>query len=165
MNSEIHRANQLSGCTISAMNLQTPIVRCANPQCPLPGPIFLPCPPHLKASASPPDWPQDGWQAFVVCHQCGSTSLRGKNDVEWGLSQPSLDTLMWENNSFQRVYLRCDHADCDSNIQLLIFLPGGSRIGDLIKKVHISKDEPLCSNNHALLRPPVVIKTEAAINF
>jgi hypothetical protein len=46
-----------------------------------------------------------------------------------------------------------------------MFLPGGSRVGDLLKKVHISKDEPLCSNNHALLRPLVAIKTEAEINF
>jgi hypothetical protein len=72
---------------------------------------------------------------------------------------------MWENNSFQRVYLKCDHADCDSTIQLLMFLPGGSRIGDLLKRVHIGKDEPRCSNSHALLRPLVAIKTEAVINF
>ena len=136
------------------------IVRCKDRKYPMCGPIFLPYPNLPKTSAHRPNWPMDGWQAYVACHVCGGIALFEKADVEWGQVPQQLDMEQRTQNPFHRVSLRCDQSNCESLIEVLTMWPRGDNEQNLARRLGGASDVPKCANGHPAARPTVFAKTQ-----
>src|SRR5271163_2894742 len=76
-----------------SMYLQ-PVVRCKNPDCTMPSAarIRLPYPNPPGSTATPPDWPHEGWQLRLICRDCDHWYVYERKDVQWApFSSPVAD--------------------------------------------------------------------------
>src|SRR5437588_608086 len=97
-----------------SMYLQ-PVVRCKNPDCPMPSAarIRLPYPNPPKTGATPPNWPQDGWQLRLICRECDHWYVYGKEDVMWA---PYSSALADHSGlDFECIELECAEPGCGFN--------------------------------------------------
>src|SRR5690349_11384565 len=94
-----------------------PVLSCKNPNCLGGKTIFLPYPNPPEITASQPDWPKADWHIFLVCPWCGLGYEYTKHDVRWG-GDGTRTPL--QNNSLQRIQLKCGGKGCTSPVELYI---------------------------------------------
>ena len=142
------------------MNYWTPTLWCKSPDhiCPLHGPAFLPYPTLLGITSSQPDWPRDGWQAFVVCDKCGHGYMYGKQDVKWGQAP---DLGLWTQNAFLRIELKCAQESCALPVIAHLFAPQSWSTRDIEAKIMHGENEFACKAGYPILLPVRVTKFEA----
>jgi len=140
---------------MNVISVWCPCVRCLNPDCrPIPHrQIFLPHPNPRSIFLSQPDWPTDGWTAYIACRECGFVSEYKKSDLEWGGS-PNLD--LWIHNSFRCVEARCDQENCKFPIPIYVLAMQSDTANDLEEILNDGKGTAMCKAGHSLKRPLTV---------
>jgi len=141
-----------------------PKLECPNPSCIAGKHLQLPYSNLQQISGNQPDWPKDDWQAFVVCHHCGSGRVYSKTDVRWGLS-PSFAPDIWESMSFRQVEVKCDHADCKFPIRIHMQAEKPWREQTSRLKLHPVVGNPGCAAGHSVRFPLVYLNSRDLPDF
>jgi hypothetical protein len=127
-----------------------PVVRCKNPDCPLPSAarIRLPYPNPPATPANPPDWPQDGWQLRLICRECDHWYVYEKQDVQWAaFSSPLAD---YSGLDFQCVELECGEPGCKSRTRWHVLDNSQMSERELFEFVLRADPVVVCENGHPL---------------
>ena len=127
-----------------------PVVRCKNSDCPTPSAarIRLPYPNPPKSSATPPDWPPEGWQLRLICRECDHWYVYEKTDVMWApYSSPLADH---SDLAFQCVALECAEPGCGSRTRWHVL--DNSQLSEEELHEFVLRADPVvvCENGHSL---------------
>ncbi len=127
-----------------------PVVRCKNPDCPIPSAarIRLPYPDPPKTGATAPNWPQDGWRLRLICRDCDRWYVYEKNDVMWAsYSSPLADASDVE---FQCIELECGEPSCGSRTRWHVLDNSQLSETELVEFVLRADPVVVCENEHSL---------------
>jgi hypothetical protein len=127
-----------------------PVVRCKNPDCPIPSAarIRLPYPDPPKTGATPPNWPQDGWRLRLICRDCDRWYVYEKNDVMWAsYSSPLGDA---SDLAFQCIELECSEPGCGSRTRWHVLDNTQLSETELVEFVLRADPVVVCENGHSL---------------
>jgi hypothetical protein len=125
-----------------------PVVRCKNPDCPLPSAarIRLPYLGPPATGANPPDWPPDGWQLRLICRECDHWYVYEKKDVQWApYTYPLADQSSLE---FWRTELECGEPGCKSRTQWHVLDNSQMSESEMLEFVLRADPVAVCENGH-----------------
>jgi hypothetical protein len=138
-------------------------IECPNQSC-IPGKhIPLPYSTPLRIAGNQPDSPKDGWQAFVVCHWCGTGRIYSRQDVRWGQSQDFGE--LWGQTSFRYIGLKCDHKDCELPIRVHMLADKPWREKTSLLRLTSVIGAPRCRAGHSPKSPPQIVETHDVLDF
>lgn len=127
-----------------------PVVRCKNPDCPMPSlsRIRLPYPDPPRAGANPPNWPPDGWQLRLICRECDHWYVYQKKDVHWA---PYSEPLAEQSGlDFVCTELECGEPGCDSRTRWHVLDNSQLSESDMLDFVLRADPVIVCENGHPL---------------
>jgi len=127
-----------------------PIVRCKNPDCPMPSlsRIRLPYPDPPRVDASVPDWPEAAWELRLICRDCDHWYIYKKDDVQWA---PYTSTLSEQSNlDFVCAELECGEAGCGSRTRWHVLDNSQMDQSDMLEFVMRADPVVVCEKGHPL---------------
>src|SRR5262249_5180023 len=133
---------------IQRMYLQ-PVLRCKNPDCPLPAaaPLRLPYLNPPMAGDKTPNWPADNWEARVICHGCDHWYLYKKSDIAWA---PFTHTSNEAGLDWWQVDQACGEPGCDSVTSWYFINTLGLAEQEVMEFVMRADPIPMCAMEHSL---------------
>jgi len=138
------------------MSYWIPTVNCKNPDCLFGKPTFLPYPSQVVVSPNHPNWPEDGWKAFLVCQHCGHGYEYTAQDVRWGgNANPGLPP----HNIFVCVEVKCAQKDCEFPLKIYMFVGEDVPKKTVHEKVLGGSSKASCQKGHTQAFPATVVKT------
>jgi hypothetical protein len=125
-----------------------PVVRCKNPDCPLPtaARIRLPFPNPPAAGEGAPEWPQDDWQLRLICRECDHWYIYEEKDIQWA---PYTRPLQEETRvDFLSAELECGEPGCHSRTQWNVL--DNSQMSEIEMVEFVLRADPVavCQNGH-----------------
>jgi hypothetical protein len=127
-----------------------PVVRCKNPDCPMPtaARIRLPYPNPPGTGANPPNWPPEGWQLRLICRECDHWYIYDQNDVKWmPYSSPLAE---YSGLDFWRAELECGEPGCQSRTRWHVLDNSQMSESELFEFVLRADPVVVCENGHPL---------------
>jgi len=130
--------------------ISQPVVKCQNPDCPMPtaARIRLPYPNPPGTGEPLPNWPPDGWQLRLICRECDHWYVYEKKDVQWAsFSSPLSD---YSGLDFWCVELECGEPDCKSRTQWHVLDNSQMSESELLQFTLRADPVVVCENGHPL---------------
>jgi hypothetical protein len=125
-----------------------PVVRCKNPDCPLPSAsrIRLPYPDPPMADHAAPDWPKAGWQMRLICRECDHWYIYEKKDVEWApFTRPLAEQTRLD---FLCADLECGEPNCKSRTKWYVLDNSQMSESETLEFVLRADPVVVCENGH-----------------
>jgi hypothetical protein len=125
-----------------------PVVRCKNPDCPLPtaARIRLPFPNPPGSGEAPPAWPKEGWRLRLICRECDHWYIYDENDIQWApYTRPLVDETRVD---FLCAELQCGEAGCNSRTQWNVLDNSQMSETEMLEFVLRADPVAVCENGH-----------------